>query len=66
MTARCIPNIGPRERRRRLRSGLATWALATLGLVGLVLTDAPRLWRLALLLPLWGGAIGFFQYREKT
>lgn len=66
MTAGCVPNIGPGERRKRLLSGLAAWTLAGLALALLLITDAPRLWRLVLILPLWGGAIGFFQHREKT
>lgn len=66
MTSDCIPNIGPGERRKRLRSGLAAWAVAALILALLLATDAHTLWRLLLILPLWGGAIGFFQHREKT
>jgi hypothetical protein len=62
----CVPNIGPAERRKRLRFGLGAWAVALGGLAILLGTDAPRAWRLALLLPFWGGALGFLQHREKT
>lgn len=62
----CIPNIGPGQRRRRLRFGLAAWAVAGVALGALLLLDAGRGWRLLLALPFWAGAIGFFQHREKT
>ena len=63
---RCIPNIGPRERRKRLAVGVAAWGAAVVGLGVLLAIDAGRGWRLALALPLWAGSIGFFQHREKT
>ena len=62
----CVPNIGPGERRRRLAFGLVAWAAAAVALVALLILDADRLWRLALFVPLWAGALGFFQHREKT
>ncbi len=62
----CIANIGPGERRRRLLFGLVAWATAVAILAALLFLDASRLWRLTLLGPLWAGALGFFQYREKT
>jgi hypothetical protein len=62
----CIANIGPGERRRRLVFGLVAWVTAAAILAALLLLDAGRLWRLVLLGPLWAGALGFFQYREKT
>lgn len=62
----CVANIGPGERRQRLRAGIVGWAIAAAGLVALLIFDVTRLARLALALPLWLGAIGFFQHREKT
>jgi uncharacterized membrane protein len=62
----CIPNIGPRERRRRLMVGIAMFAIAVLVAAGLVLADAPRAWRLFVLFPAWVGSIGVFQAKEKT
>lgn len=62
----CIANIGPRERRRRMRFGvvlLVTGAGLAALLVGI---DAHRLWRLLLFLPFWAGAVGLLQAREKT
>jgi hypothetical protein len=62
----CIQNIGQAERRKRLTFGLfmlvAGLAIGTL----LIAARAGALWRLILFLPFAGGAIGFFQAREKT
>jgi hypothetical protein len=66
MADTCIPNIGPRERRRRLMVGVAMFAIVVLVAGGLVLADAPRAWRLFVLFPAWVGSIGVFQAREKT
>jgi hypothetical protein len=62
----CVPNIGPRERRRRLVAGVVMLAIGALAALALALTGAERGWALALLLPFWGGASGVFQAREKT
>jgi hypothetical protein len=62
----CIPNIGPRERRRRLTVGIAMFVIVVVVAVGLVLADAPRAWRLFVLFPAWVGSIGVFQVKEKT
>lgn len=61
-----VPNIGPGQRRRRLLLGLVAWAAAAVALAALLVFDANRAARLGLLLPLWLGAVGFFQCREKT
>lgn len=66
MAEACAINIGPRERRKRLVSGIVMLAVS-LGLAAfLVATGAPRLWRLALLIPFWAAGIGFFQAFDKT
>jgi hypothetical protein len=59
-------NLGPGGVRVRFLSGVAT-LLVALG-VGLALhfTGVDRWWRLALLLPLWSGALGLLQARERT
>ena len=66
MSSTCIPNIGPREQRRRLVVGIAMCAVAIIVAGGLVLAGAPRAWRLFVLFPAWVGSIGLFQAREKT
>jgi len=61
-----IPNIGPRGQRRRLTFGVVSLGAAVL--LGLLLfgVDAARPWRLVLFAPLWIGALGIFQARDKT
>jgi len=66
MTDVCIPNIGPRERQRRLIVGIVMFAIAALVAVGLILGGAPRAWRVFVLFPTWVGAIGVMQVKEKT
>ena len=62
----CIPNISPQERRKRLISGVVSFALALLILGILMATGTSRWWRIALL-PLFASATsGFFQWRDKT
>ena len=57
----CLPNIGPRERRKRLKLGAV--ALAAAVILAVIL---PRTWRVVLFFPLWLAALGFFQARDKT
>lgn len=64
--AACIPNIGPRQRRRRLAVGVAATVASMIVLTALLATDTPRAARLLAALPFWAGALGFLQYREKT
>jgi hypothetical protein len=62
----CIANIGPRERRRRLTSGIVLLSLGVgIGAV-LVVSHVPSLWRLPLFVLFYAGAAGVFQWREKT
>ncbi|HEX9710241.1 MAG TPA: hypothetical protein VGB42_09790 [Candidatus Thermoplasmatota archaeon] len=60
----CVANIGPAGRRRRLRQGIASLALAVILAVAVV--GAPVAVRATVVLPLFGAALGFFQFREKT
>jgi hypothetical protein len=62
----CTPNIGPRERRKRVRFGVELTLVSAAAAVALVAAGTPRAWRLLLLLPLWMAALGFYQAREKT
>lgn len=66
MSSACIPNIGPRERQRRLTIGIVMFAIVVLVSAILVLTGAPRAWRLFVLFPAWVGSLGLFQAKEKT
>jgi len=46
--------------------GAALTGLGAAALVGLLVADVQRGWRLALFLPFWAGAIGLLQAMEKT
>ena len=65
-TATVCPNIGPRERQRRLVGGLFFLAIAICVAGSVIVFKAPRPWRLLVFLPTWAAAIGFFQVRAKT
>jgi len=59
-------NIGPRERAKRMRFGVAAGVVAAgLGVV-LVATNAPRITRLTVFVPLVIAGLGVFQARERT
>ncbi len=62
----CVPNISPRERRKRLAFGIVAFAFALAGLAGLMSAHADRLWRVPLFLLFFGATVGFFQWRDKT
>ena len=64
--AECAVNIGPQERRKRLRFGVVTLALAALIAAALIGTGVNHWWRLALFLPFASGAVGIFQALDKT
>jgi hypothetical protein len=64
--SRTLENIGPKERRKRLRMGVAVLAISVGIWMALIAVGANRWWRIILFLPLWMGALGFFQAREKT
>jgi hypothetical protein len=61
-----IPNIGPRGQTRRMTLGLVFFGVAVLLGVLLFVIGAARGWRLALLGPLWIGALCIFQALDKT
>lgn len=64
--AECIPNIGPRERRKRLAFGVAAFVVSLAVLALLMAVEAGRWWRLVLFPLFWSAALGFFQSRDKT
>jgi hypothetical protein len=62
----CIPNIGPRQRQKRVVTGVVSLVVALLLAGVLLITAVARPWRLVVFAPLWVGAIGLFQAYEKT
>ena len=65
-TSVCIANIGPRGRLRRMGFGIVILVLGGLAAIASLQAHAPRLWRLALFLPFWLGALGVFQAVGST
>jgi hypothetical protein len=62
----CIPNISPREGRKRLIGGVILFVISLAVLAALVVFGAGRGWRLVLLPLFWSAGLGFFQWRDKT
>lgn len=62
----CIPNIGPRERRKRLVVGVVMLACGILLGAAMVAMGAPRVWRPTVFVPLLVGALGLLQARDNT
>jgi hypothetical protein len=62
----CTPNISSPERRKRLIAGVVQFAIGAVILRMLIGSGVDRRWRLALLVPFWSGAIGVFQWWDKT
>lgn len=61
-----VANIGERGALRRRKGGIA-WLVVTIVLVAaLFALDAPRVARLALVVPFGLAAVGFLQAKEKT
>ena len=60
-----VCNIGPAQQRRRLLLGIASLLLAVGTVAAIFVMEWPR-WTLILsLFPLYGAAMGYFQYRER-
>ena len=62
----CIINIGPRQRRWRMRYGVVSLGASVILGSLLIATGVSGAWRVSLFLPLWIGALGVFQARAKT
>jgi fatty acid desaturase len=61
-----VANIGPRERKRRSRFGLVAFGIGVAAAAALIASGASPRWRLALFMPLFAAALGYFQARAKT
>lgn len=62
----CVANIGPGERRRRRIISVAAFSVAAAVALGLSAIGAPRAWRLLSFVPLWVGALCFFEAQART
>jgi hypothetical protein len=62
----CVPNIGPAQRRRRLVFGTGALVVAAGAALALAAIHASLIIRALVVLPLYGAALGFLQYRERT
>lgn len=62
----CIANIGPRERQKRLVFGVAALFVSLVISAIFVIEGVRPIWRLTLFVPLFAGALGFFQARDRT
>jgi hypothetical protein len=62
----CIPNIGPRERQKRLAMGLASLTVGLLLAAAMLLFDVSRIWRLAIFLPALMAGLGVRQATAQT
>jgi len=61
-----VANIGPRGALRRRKGGIAWLVVAIVMIAALFALDAPRVARLALVIPFGLAAVGFLQAKEKT
>ena len=62
----CIVNIGPGERRKRLVFGITVLAASIVISFLFVFYGVRPVFRLILFVPLFAGAQGFFQARDRT
>ena len=62
----CIANIGPGERRKRLMFGITMLAASVVISFLFVFYGLRPVFRLPLFIPLFAGALGFFQARDRT
>ncbi|MDQ6870928.1 MAG: hypothetical protein M3037_02825 [Gemmatimonadota bacterium] len=62
----CIANIGPEERRKRLTFGIAMLAASIVISFLFVFYGVRPAFRVILFVPIFVGALGFFQARDRT
>jgi hypothetical protein len=60
-----VCNIGPTQQRRRLLLGIGSLLLTVVAVAVILALSWPRWALLASLFPLYGAAMGYFQYRER-
>jgi len=60
-----VCNIGPAQQRRRLLLGIGSLLLAVVAVAVVLAMSWPRWALFASLFPLYGAAMGYFQYRER-
>ncbi|WP_280586723.1 hypothetical protein [Halorubrum sp. Boch-26] len=60
-----VCNIGPAQQRRRLLLGIGSLLLAVVFVAAVVTIGWPRWALLGATFPLYGAAMGYFQYRER-
>lgn len=65
-TSSSCENIGPAERRKRVRIAAVSLAVAALVAVSLVAFEAHRGWRLLALPPIWIGALCLVEAKTRT
>ncbi len=61
-----VENIGERGARRRRRGAIVWLVITVIGFAILLITGAPRWWRLLLAVPIGLAAAGVLQARAKT
>lgn len=62
----CIPNISPRERRKRLRFAIQQFVITLVILGGMVALHLNPLWRLFLQFLFSAATVSYFQALDKT
>jgi hypothetical protein len=62
----CIPNISPRERKKRVQFAVQYFLFTLLILVGLLALDVNPLWRLPLFFMFSAAATSYIQALDKT
>jgi len=62
----CRPNIGPRERRRRMVLAVVAAAMAVATAVFMLSSGTPRPWRLIVFVPAWMAALCYLEARSHT
>ena len=59
-------NIGANEQRKRRILGIVALSVGVSLAFVLVISGAPRAWRLVIFFPIWLAGLGLLQAREKT